>query len=196
MQEYTPENHSLPSPQETARSIRRSRAQKRRSRIAGRVAYKLLVVSAVVVLILNLWLPVLRITGISMEPTVLDGEYVMAVKTRSYEIGDIIAFRYDNRILVKRVIANAGDWVNIDLSGNVFVNNVPLQEPYIPEKSLGQCDIALPFQVPDGRIFVMGDDRPVSLDSRTSMVGTVGKDQLMGRVILRVWPLSQIGPVR
>ncbi len=168
---------------------------RRYRRIMGRVIASLAVVAAAAVLVSMLWLPVMRITGASMSPTVSDGELVVAVKTRNFEAGDIIAFYYNNKILIKRVIASAGDWVDIDEDGNVSLNNVPLEEPYLREKSLGECNIVLPFQVPDGRVFVMGDDRAVSLDSRTTTVGTVAQEQILGRVLFRVWPVSRMGEI-
>ena len=118
-----------------------------------------------------------------------------AVKTERFKTGDIIAFYYNNKILVKRVIAQEGEWVNIDKDGNVSVNGILLDEPYLLEKSLGECTIKLPYQVPDGKTFVMGDDRPVSLDSRTSVIGSVSKEQVLGKIVFRLWPLSGVGKV-
>lgn len=184
-----------PSMQNLEHEARRYAHRRTVGRLLRKGIFKLLVVASLVVLIFSLWLPVFRVTGISMEPTMEDGEYVLAVRTRHFNPGDVIAFHYNNEILVKRVIALAGDWVNIDGDGTVYVNNVPCYEPYIQEKSLGICDIPLPFQVPDGETFVMGDDRPVSLDSRTAMVGTVSGRQVLGRVVFKLWPLNELGPV-
>ena len=147
------------------------------------------------VLIATLWLPVLQIYGSSMTPTLQDGEILFSVKTENLETGDIVAFYYNNKILVKRVIAQPGDWVNLDESGTVYVNSVPLEEPYLTEKAVGECDIKLPYQVPDGRIFVMGDHRSTSIDSRSTAVGCVEAEQIVGKIIFRIWPLERIGGI-
>ena len=156
----------------------------------------LAVVAAIAILIATLWMPVLQITGASMTPTLIDGQFVMAMKTDEFEPGDITAFYYNNKILIKRVIASAGDWVNIEEDGDVYINGILLEEPYIKEKALGECNIELPYQVPDGKVFVMGDDRAVSLDSRTTAVGPVSSEQVLGRVVLRVWPMAEFGRIR
>ena len=156
--------------------------------------YTLITVAAVAVLVATLWLPVLQIYGSSMTPTLKDGEIVFSVKTVDLERGDIIAFYYNNKILVKRVIANPGDWVDIcPETGNVSVNGVLLEEPYLQEKSFGDADIELPYQVPDGKIFVMGDHRSTSVDSRHTAVGCVAEEQIVGKIVFRVWPLNQFG---
>ena len=148
---------------------------------------------AAAVLIAVLLLPVLQITGGSMTETLHDGDIVVALNGSDYKTGDVVAFYYNNNILVKRVIANAGDWVDIDEEGNVFVNDVQLDEPYISEKSLGNCNIELPYQVPDSCIFVMGDHRETSVDSRNTAVGCIRTNLTIGRILLRVWPLSDLG---
>ncbi|MBQ8641298.1 MAG: signal peptidase I [Clostridia bacterium] len=156
--------------------------------------YTLITVAAVAVLVATLWLPVLRIYGSSMTPTLQDGEIVFSVKTADLEQGDIIAFYYNNKILVKRVIAGPGDWINISAeTGNVYVNDVLLDEPYLAEKSFGDADIELPYQVPDGKYFVMGDHRATSVDSRHTAVGCVAEEQIVGKIVFRVWPLEQFG---
>lgn len=158
--------------------------------------YSLAVVAAIAILIATLWLPVLQITGASMEPTLTDGQLIVAVKNSDLQTGEITAFYYNNKILIKRVVARSGDWVDIDRDGNVYVNGTLLDEPYLTEKSLGECTIDLPYQVPDGRVFVMGDDRAISLDSRTDAVGCVSREQVLGEVVFRVWPLSEFGKVQ
>jgi signal peptidase I len=155
----------------------------------------LIVVAAIAVLISMLVLPILRIYGSSMNNSLVSGDLVIAVKGSSFKTGDIIAFYYNNNILVKRVIANGGDWVDIDLDGNVFVNQREIQEPYLDEKALGEPDIDFPYQVPDERNFVLGDNRAVSVDSRHNSVGCVTSEQVVGRVVFRIWPLSKFGPV-
>ena len=141
-------------------------------------------------------LPVLQIYGTSMSPTLTNGEIVLSVKTGKPEQGDIIAFYYNNKILVKRVIAGAGQWVDIDEDGNVTVDGVPLDEPYLTEKAYGNCNLQLPYQVPDGRWFVMGDHRSVSVDSRDRAVGCVSEEQVVGRLVFRIWPLKSISPIQ
>lgn len=155
--------------------------------------YTLITVAAVAVLVATLWLPVLRIYGSSMTPTLQDGDIVFSVKTSDLEQRDIIAFYYNNKILAKRVVAGPGDWVNIDEAGNVFVNEELLEEPYVQEKSFGDADIEFPYQVPDGKIFVMGDHRSTSVDSRHTAVGCVAEEQIVGKIVFRVWPLDEFG---
>ncbi|MBR3238140.1 MAG: signal peptidase I [Oscillospiraceae bacterium] len=156
----------------------------------------LVIVAAVAVLVSMLALPVLQVVGESMTPLLHQGEIVIAPKGTAFQKGDVIAFYFNNKILVKRVIANAGEWVNIDADGNVFINDEPLEEPYISDKALGDCNISLPYQVPDGKIFVMGDHRSTSSDSRNTAVGCVAQEQIVGRVVLRVWPLNQFGVIK
>lgn len=156
----------------------------------------LVIVAAIAVLVSMLALPVLQVVGESMTPSLYQGEIVVAPKGTVFQKGDIIAFYYNNKILVKRVIANAGEWVNIDADGNVFINDVQLEEPYVSEKALGDCNITLPYQVPDGKIFVMGDHRATSSDSRNTAVGCVAQEQVVGRVVLRVWPLDRISVIK
>lgn len=158
--------------------------------------YTLLVVAAVAVIIAVMIFPVLRIEGTSMTETLWEKDIVVAVSGSGYETGDIVAFYYNNKILVKRVIAVSGDWVNLDSTGNVSVNGVWLEEPYLTEKALGTCDITLPYQVPEGRIFVMGDHRATSLDSRTTEIGCIGEELIVGRILLRIWPFSSFGTVK
>jgi signal peptidase I len=155
----------------------------------------LIVVAAFAILVAMLFLPVLRIYGQSMNATLSSGELVVSIKGAKFETGDIIAFYYNNNILVKRVIANSGDWVDIDLEGNVYVNGQPIDEPYLNEKAFGEPDIDFPYQVPDERVFVLGDNRAVSIDSRYLSVGCVTSEQIVGKIVFRVWPLTRLGPV-
>lgn len=153
----------------------------------------LIVVAAIAVLITTLFLPVLRVTGSSMTPTLQNDEFVICNKTGDFESGDIVAFYYNNKILLKRVIGSAGDVIDIKEDGTVYKNGEILDEPYINEKSLGTCDIDLPYQVPDNRIFVMGDHRLTSVDSRTASVGCIAEEYVLGKVFLRLWPIEKIG---
>ena len=156
----------------------------------------LIVVAAVAILVAMLFLPVLRIYGESMNATLHSGELVVSIKGARFETGDIIAFYYNNNVLVKRVIANSGDWVDMDLEGNVYVNNQLIDEPYLEgNKAFGEPDIDFPYQVPDDRVFVLGDNRDVSIDSRYLSVGCVSSEQIVGKIVFRVWPLTKIGPL-
>jgi signal peptidase I len=157
--------------------------------------YMLITVAAVAVLIAVLVMPVLQIYGNSMSPSLTEGNIVLSVKGSKFKTGDVIAFYYNNKILVKRVIAQPGEWVNIDQDGTVYVDSVAIDEPYISEKAFGECDLQLPYQVPESRIFVMGDHRSVSIDSRNTSIGCVAEEQIVGKVVFRVWPLTAIGPV-
>ena len=158
--------------------------------------YVLLTVAAVAVLVATLLLPVLRIYGTSMTPSLQEGDIVVSVKGMDFDRGDVVSFYYNNKILVKRVVAFEGEWVNIDEDGNVYVNGTLLDEPYLTEKAFGECDIQLPYQVPEGRIFVLGDHRATSVDSRSTTVGCVFEEQIVGKIIYRVWPFADLGPVR
>ncbi len=175
--------------------LKRVRYRQRYHSAVRSTVYILLTVAAAAVLVATLLLPVLRIYGSSMTPSLYEGDIVLCVKTSDFERGDIISFYYNNKILVKRVIAFEGEWVNIDEEGNVYVNGQLLDEPYVDEKAFGECDITLPYQVPDGRIFVMGDHRATSVDSRSTTVGGVFEEQIVGRILYRVWPLEYLGAV-
>lgn len=157
--------------------------------------YALVVVAAVAVLIATIFLPVLRIYGSSMAPTVSEGEIVVSLKGADFQRGDILAVYYGNKLLVKRCIAGPGQWVDIDKDGNVSVDNQPLNEPYLIEKAYGDCTITLPYQVPEGRYFVMGDNRSISQDSRNAMVGCIAEEQIVGKIVFRVWPLADVGKI-
>ena len=176
--------------------LKRVKYKSRYRTVLRSTVYTLITVAAIAVLVATLWLPVLQIYGSSMTPTLRDGEIVLSVKTSDLKPGDIVAFYYNNKILIKRVICGPADWVDIDETGTVSVNNQVLEEPYLEDKALGETDITLPYQVPDGRVFVMGDHRSTSVDSRNTAVGCVAQEQIVGRIVFRVWPLSSFGPVK
>lgn len=183
----------LPSTAQLEAELGRVTYGRRYRTVLKSTIYTLITVAAIAILVATLWLPVLQIYGSSMTPTLQDGDIVVSVKTSELAQGDVIAFYYNNKILVKRVIAGSGDWVDIDENGTVYINQVPLEEPYLTEKAYGDTDIELPYQVPDGRIFVMGDHRSTSVDSRNTAVGCVAQEQIVGRIIFRVWPLNRLG---
>lgn len=183
----------MPTLEQLRAESAREKHKKRFSRAVRNTIFTLITVSAAAVLIAVLLLPVLRIYGTSMSPTLSEGDIVVSVKSSNFETGEIVAFYYNNKILVKRVIAHAGDWVNVDKDGTVFVNEKKLDEPYVSDLAFGDCDIELPYQVPESRLFVMGDHRSVSVDSRNTSVGCVAEEQIVGKIIFRVWPLTGFG---
>ena len=186
---------AVPSMELLEAELKKEQYKSNYSRVLKSTIFSLLVVAAVAVLIAVLLLPVLQISGTSMTDTLQDEDIVVAVNGSKYSSGDVIAFFYNTTLLIKRVIARAGDWVDIDEDGNVYVNEELLDEPYISKKSLGECNIELPYQVPDGKCFVMGDHRDVSIDSRNKSVGCVSNDMVVGKILFRVWPLSGLGVV-
>ncbi len=183
----------VPEMNEIEAELKRVRYKSRYHTALRSTVCTLVVVAAIAVLGATLWLPFLRIYGASMAPTLQDGEIVCCVKTSKFDTGDILAFYYNNKILVKRVIAKSGDWIDIDEDGTVYVNQKRLDEPYLADKALGECDIDLPYQIPDGRVFVMGDHRTTSIDSRSSVVGCVAQEQVVGKIFLRLWPVDRVG---
>ena len=186
----------LPSMEQIIRERERLRYRRRYSRTLKSTVAVLVVVAAAAVLVATLWMPVLRIYGTSMSPTLTDGQIVVTLKGSKFEPGELVAFYYGNKLLIKRVIAGPADWVDLDESGSVFVNGDLLDEPYLTVKAFGETNIELPYQVPDGRYFVMGDNRATSVDSRTTALGCVADDQIVGRVVFRIWPFSSFGAVR
>ena len=189
------EELTLPTSQQLEEELGRTKYRKRYRRVLRSTIYTLITVAAIAVLVATLLMPVLQIYGSSMAPTLADGEIVLTLKTSDFETGDVIAFYYNNKILVKRVIARAGDWVDITPEGDVYVNDELLDEPYLDQKALGDCNIELPYQVPESRVFVMGDHRSISVDSRNTAVGCVAEEQIVGKLIFRVWPMDYFGKI-
>ena len=170
--------------------LKRTRYNRRYRRTLRTTIFSLLLVAAVAVIIAVLLLPVLQISSGSMENTLVDGDMVISLNNGKYKTGDIIGFYYNNVVLIKRVIATSGDWVDIAEDGTVTVNGVVLDEPSVEEKALGECNIKLPYQVPQGKCFVLGDNRTESIDSRNTAVGCISNDVVVGRLLARIWPLK------
>jgi len=188
-------NQSFPSVDQLEKELDKLQYKKRFGRVMRSTVFYLVVVAALSVLVAVLMLPMLQILGSSMSDTLNDGEIVVALH-RNLKQGDIVAFYYNNTILIKRVIATEGQWVNLDEDGTVYVDGEPLKEDYITEKAFGETNIELPYQVPDARYFVMGDHRAISIDSRNTAVGCVSDEMIIGRIFFRVWPLSGFGRVQ
>ena len=180
----------IPNVADLESELKREKYKNRYWTVFRSTIYILITVAAVAVLVATLWLPVLQIYGSSMTPTLEEGDIVVSIKSKTYETGDIVAFYYNNKILIKRVIAGSGDWVDLDEDGTVYVNGEKLDEPYVKDKAFGECDLELPYQVPESRIFVMGDHRSVSVDSRSKAVGCVAEEQIVGKLVCRIWPLT------
>ncbi|EGC02911.1 MULTISPECIES: signal peptidase I [Ruminococcus] len=185
----------IPSAEQLKRELERVRYIKNFRRTMLSTVSSLTVVAAVAVIVSVLFLPVLRVTGTSMTPTMMNDELIICSKRSDFKSGDIVAFYLNNKILLKRVIGVAGDVIDIDGEGNVFVNGRELDEPYLNEKAKGECDIELPYQVPENRVFVMGDHRAVSIDSRSTSVGCIADEYIIGRVIFRLYPFGRAGRV-
>lgn len=188
----TPRTVEIPSAEAVAKERERLQYKKKYNRTLRSTIYALLIVAALAVLVATIFLPVLQVSGTSMEPTLDDGDIILLLKSESFTTGDICGLYWQNKLLLKRVIGGPGDIIDIDAAGNVTVNGQELDEPYVTDKALGECDITLPYQVPENRYFVMGDHRSTSVDSRSSVIGCIEKEQIVGRAFLRVYPFDRI----
>ena len=189
-------HRDMPTTEQVEQELNREKSRRGLSKTIRNTVFALITVAAIAVLVAVLLLPVLRIYGSSMTPTLSEGDVVLSVKGGKFNSGDVVAFYFNNKILVKRVIAVSGDWVDIDNAGNVLVNGLLIDEPYITERALGECDISLPYQVPESRVFVMGDHRSTSVDSRSSAIGCVSEEQIVGKIVFRIWPLKSLGKTK
>lgn len=185
-----------PSVEQLAAELKRVKYRSRYRAVLRSTLYMLIVVAAVAVLVATIWMPVLQIYGASMTPTLNEGDIVVSVKGSDFEPGDLVAFYLGNKILVKRCIAGPGQWVDMDEDGNVYVDGKLLEEPYLTEKSLGGSNIELPYQVPDNRYFCMGDHRSTSVDSRHTEIGCVSEEQIVGKIVFRVFPFGGFGRLK
>lgn len=195
MKSVKKQNVMIPKMEEVEQEKERLNNRRRFYKLLRNTTFTLLVVAAASVLIAFLLMPVLRVSGDSMEPTLKDQDVVLLVKTDHFETGELCGFYWQNKLLLKRIIAGPGDMVDIKDDGSVYVNGQELDEPYVTEKSLGDCDMEFPYQVPENKYFVMGDHRSVSIDSRNSVIGCVDKSQMVGKIWIRVWPLKNLGSV-
>ena len=187
---------TMPTLDQLEGELRRVKYRGRFGRVLRSTIGTLVVVAAISVLVATIWMPVLQIYGSSMVPTLEEGDIVVSVKGTDFEPGDLVCFYVGNKLLVKRYIAGPGQWIDIDETGNVYVDGELLDEPYIVEKSRGETDLDYPYQVPESRIFVLGDHRATSVDSRSTKVGSMTDEKDVGKIVFRVWPLKSFGALK
>ena len=185
----------FPQANQLEKELKHERYKRRYRRTLRSTVYALITVAAAAVLVATLWMPVLQIYGSSMSPTLQEGDIVISLKTKEFQQGDVLAFYYGNKLLVKRCIAGAGAWVDMLEDGSVYVDNQALDEPYVDERSYGNADITFPYQVPEERVFLMGDHRSTSVDSRHAIVGCIAQEYIVGKIVFRVWPLERFGQI-
>ena len=184
---------SIPTVNQLENEILREKYNRKYKQVLRSTIYSLIVVAAVAVLVATLAFPVLQISGSSMEPTLNDEEIVVLLKTTNMKKGELCCFSYQNKLLIKRVIGLPGDKINIDTNGNVYVNDELIDEPYITDRAFGECDITFPCYVTDNHYFVLGDHRSTSIDSRSSAIGLVGEEFIIGKIFFRIWPFESLG---
>ena len=185
----------MPASSQLEQEIKRERYRRKYKRKLRSTVYLLVTVAAAAVLVATLFMPVLKIYGSSMSPTLEEGDVVISVKVNHFKQSDVVAFYYGNKLLVKRYIAGAGQWVDMDENGNISVEGNLLYEPYVDSLSYGNADIDFPYQVPEDKYFLVGDHRSVSVDSRHSVVGSIAKENIVGKIVFCVWPLERFGPI-
>ncbi len=153
-----------------------------------------------VIVLLTFVFKLVGVEGSSMVPTLADGDKVL-ISGLFYapKGGDIVVItqpNFSHKPLIKRIIATAGQVIDINYAtGQVFVDGKEMEEPYISEPTHNQGDIPLPLTVPEGKVFVMGDNRNASTDSRDSLVGLIDTRYILGRTFLRVYPFGKLGGV-
>lgn len=185
----------FPTSMQIEKAIAKEQYSRKYKKVLKSTLSSLIVVAAIAVLVATLALPVLQIQGSSMEPTLNDEEIVVLLKTSKLTRGQLCCFSYQNKLLIKRIVGVPGDSIIIDTEGYVYVNGDKLDEPYVIDRAYGECDIEFPFNVTDNHYFILGDHRSTSIDSRSSVVGLVSSEQVVGRIFFRIWPFEKMGDI-